>query len=60
MTGGLPEEAAALAARFERMKKLTEGLAAAQADSSTQRAVLERLRLELEAARKALKQVDSP
>jgi len=51
------KEAAELAARFGRIKKLTDALAVAQADSSTQQAELERLRRELDAARRALSQV---
>jgi hypothetical protein len=57
MTAERSPEAKELAARFERIKRLTEALDAAQADSSTQLGVLQRLRRELDAARAALKQI---
>jgi hypothetical protein len=60
MTAERSPEAEELAARFARIKRLTEALDAAQADSSTQIGVLERLRRELEAARAALKQITNP
>jgi hypothetical protein len=57
MTAEQSPEAKELAARFERIKRLTEALDAAQADSSTKLGVLDRLRRELEAARVALNQI---
>jgi hypothetical protein len=51
------KDAADLAVRLDRIKKLTADLSAAQADATTQRAVVERIRRELAAARKALTQI---
>jgi hypothetical protein len=48
-------DAADLAARLEPIQKLTEQLVHAQADSADARAVAERIKREVEAARASLK-----
>jgi hypothetical protein len=49
------DDAADLAARLERIKKLTEQLVQTQADASEVRTVAERIKREVEAARTVLK-----
>jgi hypothetical protein len=49
------DEAAEIAARLERIQKLTDQLVHAQADSADARAVAERIKREVEAARASLK-----
>jgi hypothetical protein len=46
---------AALAARLERIKKLTDELARAQADSADARQLADRIKREVDATREALK-----
>jgi hypothetical protein len=49
------DDAADIAARLERIQKLTERLVHAQADSADARAVADRIKREVEAARASLK-----
>lgn len=54
-----PEEAADLITRLERIKYFSEQLIRIQADSTDARALAERIKQEVEAARSALKAVSS-
>jgi hypothetical protein len=57
MTAHVP--GAALLARLDRIKKLTDELARVQQDSHTTYDLLDRIRRELDAAREAMKPLDS-
>lgn len=59
MTSDVPD-GVALIARLDRIKKLTDDLARAQHDAQAARDLVDRIRRELDAARAALKPLDSP
>lgn len=55
----IDDEASELAARLDRIKKLTDALAEAQADAERQKEIVAGIRRELAAARRAVAQIES-